>query len=316
MLRHGIVLTILVLVAACTSKAERLTEQILQELEVAERRIDSLQSYLNKGLIRNAVMLDNYASQLKKQQPENATLIDNLAANRLPDGPMLASLKARLQEVKQFPGKTVEHLEQSLAEAYALQEAAQPEIFNDALSDTVNVLADLSQGRLPRVQSLSSSAEQQLNASQSKGPGSQLVGNPQYGQWKTNSSGMSFWEWYGMYALFSNLTNGGPYGYGSWARNRPYSYYHDYGRHRYTKPSTLARQKNIETRTAKNYRSQGKRFSSPYAKQRSGASQMSRASKSRPSSGSLRSASSFRKSSSSSGRRGSARTNRGPSRGK
>lgn len=36
-------------------------------------------------------------------------------------------------------------------------------------------------------------------------PGYQYVGNDQYGRWRNDSSGGSFWEFYGKYALFSNL---------------------------------------------------------------------------------------------------------------
>ncbi|MDY0362454.1 MAG: hypothetical protein RBR08_13455 [Desulforegulaceae bacterium] len=39
-------------------------------------------------------------------------------------------------------------------------------------------------------------------------PGYQYVGDPQYGQWRTDSSGNSFWEFYGKYALFSHLMGG------------------------------------------------------------------------------------------------------------
>lgn len=36
-------------------------------------------------------------------------------------------------------------------------------------------------------------------------PGYQYVGNPRYGQWRTDSSGNSFWEFYGKYALFRDF---------------------------------------------------------------------------------------------------------------
>jgi len=39
-------------------------------------------------------------------------------------------------------------------------------------------------------------------------PGYQYVGNPQYGQWKQDSQGNSFWEFYGKYALFRSLLFG------------------------------------------------------------------------------------------------------------
>ncbi len=36
-------------------------------------------------------------------------------------------------------------------------------------------------------------------------PGYDYVGNPRYGTWQTNSSGMSFWAFYGQYALMRDL---------------------------------------------------------------------------------------------------------------
>ena len=36
-------------------------------------------------------------------------------------------------------------------------------------------------------------------------PGYDYVGNPRYGSWQTNSSGMSFWAFYGQYALMRDL---------------------------------------------------------------------------------------------------------------
>ncbi len=53
-------------------------------------------------------------------------------------------------------------------------------------------------------------------------PGMAYVGNPQYGEWKKDDSGTSFWSWYGRYAFFSNLFFFPPsyYYYGSWNRWR------------------------------------------------------------------------------------------------
>ncbi|PIE71220.1 MAG: hypothetical protein CSA22_04115 [Deltaproteobacteria bacterium] len=39
-------------------------------------------------------------------------------------------------------------------------------------------------------------------------PGYAYVGNPRYGEWRQNSSGQTFWEFYGKYALISNLFGG------------------------------------------------------------------------------------------------------------
>ena len=62
-------------------------------------------------------------------------------------------------------------------------------------------------------------------------PGYQYVGDNRYGQWRQDSSGNSFWEFYGKYAMFQTLLSGfrGP-------RNiyqddyRQYRRYREYGR--------------------------------------------------------------------------------------
>ena len=56
-------------------------------------------------------------------------------------------------------------------------------------------------------------------------PGYDYVGNPRYGSWQTNSSGMSFWAFYGQYALMRDLLG---MGRGSIFRND----YDDYQRSR------------------------------------------------------------------------------------
>ncbi|MEW6264308.1 MAG: hypothetical protein AB1641_14655 [Thermodesulfobacteriota bacterium] len=41
-------------------------------------------------------------------------------------------------------------------------------------------------------------------------PGYEYVGDTRYGHWQTNTSGQSFWTFYGQYRLFSDLLGGGP----------------------------------------------------------------------------------------------------------
>ena len=56
--------------------------------------------------------------------------------------------------------------------------------------------------------------------SQAAPPGMAYVGNSKYGKWEKDSSGNSFWSWYGRYAFFSNLFffPSHHYSYGSWNR--------------------------------------------------------------------------------------------------
>ncbi len=56
-------------------------------------------------------------------------------------------------------------------------------------------------------------------------PGYQYMGNPQYGQWRQNSDGTSFWEFYGKYAMMSQvfgLLGGGPIFRNDWNTYRDY----------------------------------------------------------------------------------------------
>lgn len=311
-----IYLLVLLLLAGCTSRSDKLNEMLSLRYTEIDSAVSRLESMLNSDQITNATRIFAYSNKLETQKPEYAELIQNLRKNGESKGPMFQSLVDRYEQFKKMPGDSEEQLELKYIESSNLLEALNPPIFNDALSDTVNVLADISEGTLPRVNSISKDEESLSNKSQDYGAGGQYIGNPHYGQWRTGSNGFSFWEWYGMYALFDNLTGGRRHYYHDWSRTRPYSYYHDYGRYRYTSPSNYKKQTQLETRTKKTFQSQGKKFNSPYAKQRVGASQLSKTSKTRPSSGSFRKASSYRNSASSTTRRANSRTSRGPGRGK
>ena len=109
-----------------------------------------------------------------------------------------------------------------------IEAAADFVVFNDSLIDVINVLADLSNGKLPRMKI------SQTEGKSAQGAGSHLVGNPRYGNWRRNSSGQSFWVFYGQYAMMRSLFfRPGPYYYSSWYRGRGWSYYGDVGRNYY-----------------------------------------------------------------------------------
>lgn len=84
------------------------------------------------------------------------------------------------------------------------------------------------------------------------------VGNSRYGNWRTGSNGMSFWEFYGQYAFMSSMLNlmtpiyrtsyydyrdnyRGRHSYYGTPSSRGYYQYGTYGRNNYTKTSTLPR---------------------------------------------------------------------------
>lgn len=294
-------------------------DKIAKYQQLSQQRLDTLSKMLNDGQIRNANLLKQYVQVLEKQKPDLSPLLNELATDATNRGPMFTSLNRRLTD-SQNPANYVD-LDEQLAEVENLYQAADPSIFNDMLSDPLNVVADMSDGTLARVNSISREAAALANGAEDFGAGSQLVGNPAYGSWQTGSNGMSFWAWYGMYSMFSNLTRG-PIGYDRWSSRRNYSYYNDVGRYRYTSPKQARAQTQTYQRTKKQFNAQGKKFDSPYAKSRTGSTSLSRQSSSTPKASSTgRTASSKSKfrsnySKDSSFRNSSSRTTRGVRRGK
>lgn len=309
------------LLAGCESKLEQTQATVNQQVLVAQSSIDNLGAALDQGSLRNAKLLKEYARMLEQSKPEMATIANLIAEDGTKQGPLYQSLNSRLLEAKN-QSVTLENATSILDDLTRIQEAAQFSLFSDALTDPINVLADMSDGMLPRIGAMSRAAESQLGGDDT-GAGSQLVGNPNYGNWQTQSNGTSFWQWYGMYRLLGDLTS--PIGYSRWSQHRRYSYYSDYGRSRYTSPAQVKQQSAVETKTRKSFQKKGQKFASPYAKKRSGASGLSRSSftptktvssyaKSSSSKNSAKS--SYSKNSSSSFRNSSSRTSRGVSRGK
>ncbi|WP_144212820.1 hypothetical protein [Shewanella donghaensis] len=294
-------------------------EKIAQYQQLSQQRLSQLDSMLKTGELRNATLLTQYTRLLKSSKPDLVPLLDELARDATSSGPMYQSLKRRTSELADSANFV--DLDQQLEEAQNIYQAADSSLFNDMLSDPVNVVADLSGGQLARVNSISREAAALANGSEDFGAGSQLVGNPAYGGWQTNSSGMSIWAWYGMYSMFSNVMN--PVRYDRWSNNRGYSYYNDVGRYRYTSPKQASSQNRTFENTKKAYNSQGKQFNSPYSKSRTGSTSLSRQSTSAPkaSTAGTRTASSSSKfrsnySKDSSFRNSSNRTTRGVRRGK
>ena len=273
---------IIVGLSAC---GDPVVEQIEQQLPVTEQRIDKLCQALENKQVRNANLIFQYADKLKSQKPEFVDLIDQFKRDATCQGPMYLALVDRINTAKNQKNMFASS-QARFDELINIYQAADPVSYSDALSDPLNVLADMSDGQLPRVNSLSKNQSQRANNAQDFGVGEQLIGNPAYGQWQTGSNGLSFWEWYGMYALLDNVLDASfghrkrRYYYSDWGRYRNYSYYHDYGRTRYSSPTQLRKQSQIETRTKKSFQRQGKSFTSAYSRNRTGASSLSSTSKS------------------------------------
>ena len=260
------------LLGACGDERQDLIDS---NVKSADYLIESLGQSLDNKNIRNAMLLEQYAELLSKNKPELIPLLEQLSRDATREGPTYQGLVQRLKTIREQP-QVVGDIEAQLYETETLIEASDPALFNDALSDPLNVIADMSDGKLARVNAISQQQSLQANGAEDNGAGSQLVGNPGYGNWQSNSSGTSFWQWYGMYSMFSAITN--PVRYDRWSSRRDYSYYNDVGRNRYTSPQQTKSQNDLATKTKKQF-GNNKGFQSPYAKSKTGSSAMSSSSR-------------------------------------
>jgi hypothetical protein len=272
-----LLLLIIITTLSLVGCGDPVKEQIEQQLPITEQRVIQLGDALKNGQVRNASLIKQYADKVMVNKANLAPLINEFRKDASTDGPMYKALLDRINTVKTQP-KMFESSQARYNELLNIYQAADPVLYSDALSDPLNVLADMSDGQLPRINSLSKSQSQQANNAQDFGTGEQLIGNPSYGNWQTGSNGMSFWAWYGMYSMMGDMF-GRRTSYNDWGRQRNYSYYNDYGRTRYSSPSQLKKQTSLDTRTKKSFSRRGQKFTSPYSKNRTGSSSLSGQSK-------------------------------------
>ena len=301
----------LAIVVGCSSGEERYRSGLESELTRIVRNHTELGEHINRGSVKNAQMIVRYADEVIRIRPELKELINILRIESTTGATIYRALSGRIRDAKSRLSGAIEQQELLAVgtEVGALAEATRLDEYNRVLSDPLNVLADLSQGSLPRIDALPSSQTSSATGSDNLGTGQQLVGNPHYGQWRTNSSGNNFWAWYGQYALLSRFMGGGPIGYDRWSYGRNYSYYHDWGRDNYTSPNARNQQNRIENRTRQKFRSEGRSFNSPYANKRNGASNRIRSQK-------MMASSASRTSGGRASFRGYGGSGRGPTRGK
>lgn len=293
---HSLKFTLFALVLMLVGCGDPIKDQIIQQTPITEQRVQQLADALAGNQVSNANLIRKYADKVAIQKPELKTLIDEFRKEATIQGPMYKALLDRINTVKTQPSMFANN-QAIYDELLNIYQAADPTLYSDALSDPLNVLADMSDGVLPRVNSLSKSQSLRANNAQDFGTGEQLIGNPSYGQWSTGSNGMSFWAWYGMYSMMGDVFGSRRHSYNDWGRNRNYSYYNDYGRTRYSSPNQLKQQNQLDTRTKKSFQSRGQKFTSAYGKNRSGASSLSSQSKTAQTSANRFSASSATKSS-------------------
>lgn len=265
------------LLAGCGEEA-RIQEQLDRAEQKATLSLERLRSALDNGQVRNASILKNYSQFIANNFSEYRDLAVQLGQDAGANGPLFVNLKRRLDDAIKYP-EVFSNWQERYLELKSLSEASNVSVFSDALSDPVNVLADMSSGQLPRVNAISKAAEASLGVD-GEAIGQQLVGNPSYGSWRSDSNGRSFWEWYGMYAMFSNFLPSRRYHYDSWSSGRGYSYYNDVGRSSFTSPKQQKSQIEVDKRAKFQARRNGRPYTSPYSKKRSGATGLSKYSRS------------------------------------
>lgn len=313
-----------VMLTACTSQEDRQIErqarleaQLTKQAQLAEMQLNSLKNHINSGMVKNIQILKLYGERVKQAKPEFAQLVDALTKDATPNGPTYLSLEFRLNDVKiNIPRAAIigESASNKIKrEMVLIEEAATPALYNMILTDPINVLADMSDGKLARVEAMSKEAMKAAGGGTEPHQGSQLVGNPSYGHWQNNNNGQ-VWMWLAAYSMFSNLHR--PVYYNNWSTGRHYSYYHDVGRSHYTSPSQYKQQQTSQSTARAKFQKQGKAFASPYAKTRAGATSTTVRPKSSNRSSNFKSSYSSSNSSLSSVRNTSSRTSRGRSGGK
>lgn len=207
-------------------------------IKTAEVDLISLASSLDSSsqsaivTLPNLKYLKQYANVVRKISPDMSAIIATLEAEGTVAGGSYTFLSQRLEKAQQtFETSGKKSRDAAIfvsQEATAISVAAKPDVFNDSLVDVINVLADMSGGKLPKLK-FGETADKTMPPTQ------HLVGNSRYGSWN-NSSGSSLWVWYGQYRLFSDVLgwrSGYRYNQNDWYRNRSASYHGDVGRHYY-----------------------------------------------------------------------------------
>ncbi len=236
---------LLLIVALLSACGNRFEEQLRGVHKDVQSSLAYLKDQLDARELSNAVLLDKYANALIQQKPDYADIATLLKKEATSQGKAYTTLSERLAAVSLTPTST-EAAASGLQELQLINSAADVYEFNNSLADVVNTLAALSDGQLAVI---NVPASQQTSAQKANA----LVGNPAYGSWTQNSSGQSFWAWYGMYSMFSNVMGMNRYSYDSWSSRPHYSYYGNYGRNRWGSNTDVARNQNLSKRYPSRY---------------------------------------------------------------
>ena len=220
------------LLFGCSDPELERAANTFKQAETELRRLEVSLADRSVTALPNLRYLRQYADIVRRMQPEMNALIATLEVEGTTKGGLFNSLQSRLANARQRLGKDAPASREAAmavsTEAVAIALAAKTNVFNDSLVDVINVLSDMSKGKLPKLNFAETSDK-------TMPPTQHLVGNPAYGSWQRGSGG-GFWVWYGQYRLFSDVlgwNRGYRYNQDYWYRSRSASYYGDVGRHYY-----------------------------------------------------------------------------------
>lgn len=171
---------------------------------------------------------------------------------------------------KDVPKSALNSIINYQTELTVLKDIVSVERFDEHFIDYINTLAALSDKVSPVIVD---------KVNKDEPLGSTFVGNPSYGEWKTNpSTGHVAWEFFQTYMFLSFLddaryngnyygynsyrtqpyyspTRGSAYRYDSWRNNRNYSYYNDVYSQKYAKPTERKQYNKFNTSLSNKYSS-------------------------------------------------------------
>ncbi|KAF3983006.1 MAG: hypothetical protein HFP81_09820 [Methylococcales symbiont of Hymedesmia sp. n. MRB-2018] len=228
----SVVFLLLILSACGNDYAEQVQKNYLQ----VEKNLNTLKDKLYFGELTNAKIVEIYANKLAAIKPDFRPIAKAMAKDATEKGALFQGLLRRLAKVNRNC-ENKQQFQQASESLMSIDIGADPIVFNDALIDLINTMAELSDGQLDTV-SIPKDSQAANVRGEAITPGSYLVGNPGYGEYRQDNSGRSFWHWYGQYAFFRSMFGGGYYNtspiyYNRWNRRPHYSYYNDYGRGSY-----------------------------------------------------------------------------------
>jgi hypothetical protein len=246
-------LLIMLLLSACGNRYE---EQLRGVHKGVKSNLEHLKTQLDNRQLTNGLLIDKYAITLMSHKRDYADIAKLLKKESTSQGQAYTGLAKRLAAVDLVPTDAA-NASYSSQELQLIDTAVDPLEFNNSLADVVNTLASLSEGQLALI---NVPASQKAGAEKSNA----LIGNPSYGSWQRQSNGQSFWAWYGMYSMFSNVFGGRSY-YNSWSSRPHYSYYGNYGRNRWGSDVDVRRNQGLSQRHPSRYNKPSSATSKRYA---------------------------------------------------